>query len=229
VHRDEGVFDVPQAGMEAAMTLAGYFVEMFAEKRRARTDDLTSALLDADVDGERLTDVEVMGVLFLMIVAGNETTAKLLANAMYWAWRNPTERVKAFGGEIERWIEETLRFDGSSQAIARTLTEDVELHGEVVPAGGRVLLLLGSANRDETVFEHADRYDLDRDTAQMVSFGASRHFCLGASLARLEAKVALTEIIARVRSYEIDDTAAKRVHSVNVRGFASLPMTVEVR
>jgi len=229
VHRDEGVYDVPQSGMAAAVELAGRFVELISQRRKQRESDLISALLDAEFEGERLTDVDIIGVLFLMIVAGNETTAKLLANAMYWAWRNPAEQAKAFDGAIEPWIEETLRFDGSSQAIARTLTQDVELHHETVPAGARILILLGSANRDDRVFNEPDRYDIERDTTQMVSFGAARHFCLGASLARLEAHVALTEIVARVRAYEIDVTTAKRVHSVNVRGFASLPITVEVR
>jgi cytochrome P450 len=231
VHREEGVFDVPAAGMDAALVLARYFLEMLAERRVKPTEDLTSALMQAEMEGERLTDADVMGVLFLMIVAGNETTAKLLANALYWASEDPDEQAKPFSDPrwIEPWIEETLRYDGSSQATARTLTTDVELHGSVLPAGSRVLLLIGSANRDERVFPKADRYDLARDTSEMVSFGAARHFCLGAPLARLEARVALNEIVARVRSYEVDAAAAQRVHSVNVRGFASLPITMEVR
>ena len=231
VHREEGVYDVPRSGMEAAMVLAKYFGEMIAERRAQPRDDLTSALLEAEMEGDRLTDGDVMAVLFLMIVAGNETTAKLLANAMYWASENPSEQTRAFsdGGWTEAWIEETLRYDGSSQATARTLTSDVELHGEVLRRGDKVLLLIGSANRDSDVFPDADRYDLARDTSEMVSFGAARHFCLGAPLARLEARVALTEIVRRIKSYEVDATSAQRVHSVNVRGFASLPMTVEVR
>jgi cytochrome P450 len=231
VHREEGVFDVPRSGMEAAMVLATYFGEMIAERRAQPRDDLTSALLEAQMEGERLSDGDVMAVLFLMIVAGNETTAKLLANALFWAAENPAEQTRAFsdGGWIDAWIEETLRYDGSSQATARTLTRDVELYEKVLAAGDRVLLLIGSANRDDSVFPDADRYDLARDTSDMVSFGAARHFCLGAPLARLEARVALTEIVRRIKSYEVDGARARRVHSVNVRGFASLPMTVEVR
>ena len=231
VHREEGVYDVPQSGMEAAMVLAKYFSEMITDRRAQPRDDLTSALLEAEMEGEQLSDGDVMAVLFLMIVAGNETTAKLLANAMFWAAENPSERTRAFSeaGWTERWIEETLRYDGSSQATARTLTREVELHGRVLPEGDRVLLLIGSANRDEDVFPDASRYDLARDTSEMVSFGAARHFCLGAPLARLEARVALNEIVRRVKSYEVDAGRARRVHSVNVRGFASLPMTVEVR
>ncbi len=130
---------------------------------------------------------------------------------------------------VDDWVEETLRYDTSSQMLARKVVKDVELHGRRVPAGDRMLLLVGSANRDPRVFADADAYDLDRDTSQLVSFGGGRHFCLGANLARLEARIALTEFVRRVRSYEVDHANAERVHSVNVRGFASLPVRVEVR
>ncbi|MFY9589138.1 MAG: cytochrome P450 [Actinomycetota bacterium] len=231
VHREEGVYDVPPAGAEAAFTLARYFRDMAEERRTQPRDDLTSALVDAELDGEQLTDNDIMSFLFLMVVAGNETTAKLLANAWYWGRRNPSELAKPFGDPswIGAWIEETLRYDGSSQAIARTVTKDVELHGRTLAAGDRVALLIGSANRDPRAFADPDRYDLERDTSVMVSFGASRHFCLGASLARLEARVALNELVRRVRTYDVDEAGARRVHSVNVRGFASLPTTVETR
>ncbi len=166
-----------------------------------------------------------------MVVAGNETTTKLLANAWYWGWRNPDERAKPFAdpGRIGDWVEETLRYDTSSQVLARTATEDIEVAGGVIPDGGRVLLLVGSANRDAEVFPDGDRYDLDRDTTAMASFGVGRHFCLGASLARLEAQVCLDELIAAVADYDIDEAGARRVHSVNVRGFATLPTTLERR
>jgi len=231
VHRDEGVFDVPPSGVEAAIALARYFSDVVAERRRERRDDLISALVDAELDGDRLNDADIISFLFLMVVAGNETTAKLLANAWYWAWCNPDVRAKPFGdpGRIDAWIDETLRYDGSSQMLARTLTDDVDLHGVRIPKGGRALLLIGSANRDQRVFPDPDRYDIDRDTTEMVSFGAARHFCLGAPLARLEARIALGELVRRVRDYEVDETGARRVHSVNVRGFESLPTTVEVR
>jgi cytochrome P450 len=231
VHRDEGMNDVPPAGVEAAFTLVGYYTDMLDQRRRRRTDDLTSALLDAEIDGDSLTDEEIIGFLFLMVVAGNETTTKLLGNAWYWAWRNPDERTKPFGDRerVNDWVEETLRFDTSTQMLARTTTEAVELHDQTIPAGDRVVLLVGSANRDERVFADGDRYDLDRDTSDLVSFGVGRHFCLGASLARLEARIALGELVDRVADYEIDADGIKRVHSVNVRGFASLPTNVKVR
>jgi cytochrome P450 len=228
VHREEGLNDIPRAGMEAALVLAGYYQDLVAERRRRPGPDLTSALLAAGEGRDRMTGEEIVAFLFLMVVAGNETTTKLLANALYWGWRHPEQLAKALAdpGRVPAWVEETLRYDTSSQQIARTVTRDTELHGTLVPAGARMLLLVGSANRDERVFAEPDRYDLDRDTAPLISFGGGRHFCLGAGLARLEARLALTEFVRRVRAYDVDADKAVRVHSVNVRGFAALPMTV---
>lgn len=231
VHREEGVTDVPPAGVEAAFELAVYYSELIADRRANPQDDLVTALCQVDDDGDRLTDDEIIAFLFLMVVAGNETTTKLLAHAWYWAWRNPEQRSLVWDdpARITDWIEETLRYDTSSQMLARVTTTDVELHGTTIPAGDRVLLLAGSANRDPRMFPDPDRYDLGRDTNGIASFGVGRHFCLGASLARLEARVVLEELVARVARYEIDEAGARRVHSVNVRGFETLPTTVEVR
>jgi cytochrome P450 len=231
VHREEGMTDVPPAGVAAALDLVVYYADLIADRRANPGDDLVSALCTAEIDGDRLTDDEITGFLFLMVVAGNETTTKLLAHAWYWAWRNPDERAKAFADptRIHHWVEETLRYDTSSQMLARVTRTPVELHGQVLPPGERVLLLVGAANRDPRAFAEPDRYDLDRDTSGIVSFGFGRHFCLGASLARLETRVVLEELVRRVRTYEIDAAGSRRVHSVNVRGFDLLPTTVEVR
>ena len=226
VHREEGMTDVPPAGMEAAMHMLGYFNGLVAEHRAHPRDDLTAALLAAEIDGDRLDDLEILGFLFLMIIAGNETTTKLLGNAVYWLAHNPEQRrlVMADPETIPRWVEETLRYDGSTQALARTVVGDVELHGRTMRDGDRVVLLVGSANRDERVFPDPERYDLMRDTNAMLSFGQGTHFCLGAALARLEARVALEEVQRRFPGYTVDEAGIARVHSVNVRGFASLPI-----
>jgi cytochrome P450 len=231
VHRQEGVFDVPPEGMEAALVLAGYFADMVTDRRRARRDDLASGLVDAEIDGDRLSDDEIISFLFLMVVAGNETTTKLLANAWYWAWRFPDQKAVALAeaGRAADWVEETLRYDTSSQMLLRVTTGPVDLLGTVLGDGERVLLLVGSANRDPDVFAEPDAYDLDRDTTKLISFGGGRHFCLGAPLARLEARVMLEELVARVSNYDVDADGARRVHSVNVRGFATLPTTVTAR
>ncbi|HEY7488677.1 MAG TPA: cytochrome P450 [Streptosporangiaceae bacterium] len=232
VHREEGLNDIPPAGMEAALTLVGYYQDMVAERRRRPGTDLTSALLSAETpDGDRLEDKEIIAFLFLMVVAGNETTTKLLANALYWGHRNPAQLAKPFTDpdRITDWVEETLRYDTSSQQLARTVAVDTSRYGTTMRAGDRLLLLIGSANRDPRAFPDPDVYDLDRDTSRLISFGGGRHFCLGANLARLEARIALTEFVRRVGSYEIDADQAVRVHSVNVRGFARLPIQVKVR
>lgn len=231
VHRDGITRDVPPEGVDAAMSLFGYYSQMLADRRRRPADDLTSALATAEVDGDRLTDSEIVGFLFLMIVAGNETTTKLLGNCLYWGWRNPDQlaSVLADPARVPLWVEETLRYDPSSQMVARLLQEDLELHGRVAPAGSQLLLILGSANHDAAVFPDPERYDLDRDTSQLVSFGGGRHYCLGANLARLEANVALAELVSRVASIEVDEAGAQRVHSVSVRGFAHLPVHLGAR
>jgi hypothetical protein len=113
--------------------------------------------------------------------------------------------------------------------LTRLVTERTELHGATMEPGDTALLLVGSANRDEAVFDQPDRYDLRRDTSSLVSFGVGRHFCLGASLARLEARVCLDELTRAVRDYEVDEAGAVRFHSINVRGFAHLPTTVVPR
>jgi hypothetical protein len=230
LHREEGMRDIPPAAVEAGMSITEYFLSLIAERRRAPAQDLISALVDADTVGAPLTDAELVAFLFLLVGAGIETTTHLLGSAWYWAWRNPAQRAAAFGGNIAGWIEETLRYDSPAQVVARLAARDLDLHGGRVPAGAQVLLLPGSANRDDRVFPDPDRYDLGRDTSKLISFGSGRHFCLGAPLGRLEARVALEQLVARVRpDYEIDPAGVSRVHSVNVRGFASLPTSVTPR
>jgi len=230
MHRDEGVPDVPASAMHASADLMVYYAGMVAERRKTLSDDLTSALLDAEIDGDRLADDEIMAFLFLMVVAGNETTTKLLANAAYWGYKNPDQLAAVYKdhSKIPLWVEETLRYDTSSQILARTVAGELTLHDTTLPDGTVLLLLPGSANRDDRVFEDADEYRIGRDIgSKLVSFGSGAHFCLGAHLARMEARVALTELFKRIRGYEVDEANAVRVHSSNVRGFAHLPMTVE--
>jgi len=234
VHREPGVFDVPAAGMAASLELVAYYVDLVEHRRRAPGEDLTSALLTAEVDGDRLAADEVIAFLFLMVVAGNETTTKLLGNALFHLTAHPDQRAAVWAEPalVPRWIEETLRYDTSSQVLARHLRADVALHGVTAPAGAKLLVALGSANRDERVFSRADEYDVHRDpeeVGRLISFGGGRHFCLGAHLARLEARVALDELVRRTATVHVDRDRATRVHSTNVRGFASLPITVEER
>jgi len=233
VHREPGVRDVPAAGMAAAIELFDYYGAMVNQRRSAPSEDLTSALVAVEVDGDRLTDAEIIAFLFLMVVAGNETTTKLLGNALFHLSAHPGQREQVLAPSagidlVAPWVEETLRFDTSTQMLARYVVRDIELHGRTMPAGSKLLLFLGSANRDERVFSRPAEFDIHRskeELAQSLSFGTGRHFCLGANLARLEARVVLAELVRRVESFEVHAERAVRVHSVNVRGFASLPVT----
>ena len=232
MHREEGVTDVPAAAVEASLNLIVYYQSMVAERRKQLTDDLTSALLEAEIDGDRLTDDEILGFMFLMVIAGNETTTKLLANAAFWGHRNP-DQLTAVYDDLDRvplWVEETLRYDTSSQILARTVAGGLTLYDTTIPDGDVVLLLPGSAHRDERAFESPDDYVIGREIgSKLMSFGSGAHFCLGAHLARMEARVALAELFKRISGYEVDEANAVRVHSSNVRGFAHLPITVQLR
>lgn len=232
MHRDDGLADVPASAMQASADLLVYYADMVSQRRKRPSDDLTSALLEAEIDGDRLTDDEIMAFLFLMVVAGNETTTKLLANAAYWGARNPDQLAPVYDdhSRIPLWVEETLRYDTSSQILARSVSGELTFYDTTLADGDVLLLLPGSANRDDRVFEDADEYQIGREIgSKLVSFGSGAHFCLGAHLARMEARVALAELFKRIRGYEVDEANAVRVHSSNVRGFAHLPITVEVR
>lgn len=227
VHREDGVKDIPPAAMQASQAMMLYFRDLVAERRRQPGGtDLVSALLATEVDGQRLEVAEVMAFLFLMVIAGNETTTKLIGNAVFHLWRHAAQRarVQANAALIPAWVEETLRYDGSTQMLARTVTRDHELHGQRLRAGDRLLLLVGAANRDERVFPDPDRFEIGRDTSQHLAFGKGTHFCLGASLARLETRIALEAIQAHLPDFEIDAAGLRRVHSPNVRGFAAMPL-----
>jgi cytochrome P450 len=232
MHREDGVNDVPASAIEASINLIVYYQEMIADRRKKPTDDLTSALLAAEIDGDRLTDEEILGFMFLMVIAGNETTTKLLANAAFWGHKNPDQLAPVYAdlSRVSLWVEETLRYDTSSQILARTVSSELTLYDTTIPEGDVLLLLPGSAHRDERVFDAPDDYVIGRDIGpKLLSFGSGAHFCLGAHLARMEARVALTELFKRIRGYEVDEANAVRVHSSNVRGFAHLPITVETR
>jgi hypothetical protein len=226
LHREEGKSEIPQAGLEASANLVRYFAEDLGRRRRQRGEDLVSALVDAEVDGERLTDMEIVGFCFLLVIAGNETTTKMLGNALTLLARHPDQRVwlLAHPERIADAVEETVRFDNSTQMLARVLTRDVALHGTTMLAGRKVLLLIGSANRDERAIARPDEFDVRREQQPHLAFGHGIHVCLGASLARLEGRVALEEMLPRMPDYEVDEGKLVRVHSANVRGYSSMPI-----
>jgi cytochrome P450 len=234
VRREHGLRDVPTVGFEASMALFTYYGELISERRRNLGDDLVSALLTVrDDGGDQMTEQELTAFLFLMVVAGNETTTKLLGNAVHNISRHPEQRAAVFADPalVGPWIEETLRYDASSQLLARHTLADVTVDGVTCPAGAKLLINIGSANHDERVFTDSEDYDIRRDKAELakhIAFGGGRHFCLGANLARLEANIALDELVARCRTIQTLP-GAERFYSANVRGFASLPVRVDLR
>lgn len=228
LHREEGSAEMTPAGIEGATRLYGYFTDVIATRRETPSEDLVGALVAAQEGDRSLSPSEVLGFCFLLLIAGNETTTKLLGNAIYWLSMFPDQRTRVLADPalVPAAVEETLRYDTSTQALARELTADVELHGVTLPAGRKGLLLFGSANRDERRWADPDRFDLDRNPAGHLAFGHGIHHCLGAPLARLEARVALDVILPKLGDYTVDAGAAERVHSGNVRGFSYLPVEI---
>ena len=193
--------------LEAMGELRAYLRPIVRERRRRPADDLISTLVAARVEGEGLSDYEIFLFVLLLLVAGNETTTNLLGNAVDALLAHPEQlaRVVTEPRAIPALVEETLRFDGPVQFVTRRTTRPFEMHGRTIPADALVVVLLGAANRDERRFPDPDRFDVGRDTRGHVAFGFGAHFCLGASLARLEAKAALEALVpelprlARVR------------------------------
>ncbi|WP_278261973.1 cytochrome P450 [Nocardia sp. AG03] len=229
MYTDAESTDLRPEAMAAIGALVGYYTELTIARARQRTDDLLSGLLDAADGDDRLSPEEIVGVLILLVGAGIETVMLTLGNAWAAAAAHPDQRRAAFDGRVDDWIAEAMRYDPATQSQLRTTTAPLELHGVEIPAGARILLLTGSAHRDESVFADPDTFDLDRDTGASLAFGSGRHHCLGANLAQLELRVALEEIVAAVADYEVDTEAAVRIHSSNNRGFAALPTTVTLR
>ncbi len=231
LHRDPGDPNPPPSAIESGAKLFGYFGEALEERRRRPREDMMTALVEAELRGEdgapgRLTDNELRGFFGLLATAGNETVTKLLATAFYWLWRNPDQRklLVEDATRIPGAVEETLRYDPPSQYQGRTLTREVELHGLKLPEGARVMLLTGATGRDPRKFPDPERYDVQREIDFHLGFGHGQHICLGASLARLESRIALEEFCRRFPEYEVAPDGIERMHSSNVRGFSGLEL-----
>ncbi|MGK3994949.1 cytochrome P450 [Sorangium sp. So ce1024] len=177
--------------------LEQYLLEVIAARRAAPRDDLVSDLLAARIDGVALTEPELVSFLFLLLAAGFETTTHLLTAALTLLIDHPEvyTRIRADPALIPAFLEEVLRFEPPGQIAMRQAKRDVEIRGVTVPAGAFVAAIIGSANRDEEVFPDPDRFDIDRERQVGLSFGHGAHFCIGAALARAEAKIGI-EVLA---------------------------------
>ncbi|MFC4517276.1 cytochrome P450 [Streptomyces ehimensis] len=212
--------------LAAAFRLGTYYKQLVADIRRHPGDNLISSLTRSEVEGRPVTDSEIVAFIFLIVSGGNESTSKQVGIAWYHGWRLPDVQRAGLGGRFADWAAESLRFDPSSQMTSRTVTRDVVLYDTCVPAGSRMVLLHPSGNRDHRVFDDPDRFDLNRDTRKMLSFGAGPHHCLGGALATLEIPTVLEEVARYVAGYDLDMAAARRVHSAHQRGFTHLPCSV---
>jgi cytochrome P450 len=231
LHREPDRPEFPESALAANMQLVQYFSALVAERRTHPQDDMTSLLIEAQIDNEvgereRLTDSEIVAFSLLLSGAGNETVTKLLGNAVVLLARHPDTRAEIVRHpeRIPDAVEEVLRYWSPAQYTMRTMTRDVRVHGQTLPRDARVLLLFGSACRDEREFAEPERFAIDRKPPTQIAFGYGLHHCLGASLARLESRVSLEELHKRIPEYAIDEAGLERVHMSNVHGFARVPM-----
>ena len=223
----QGQMDGAGARFALLREFRSYMAEVVEQRRRELGDDLISVIVHAEQDGAGILETaQVVSFASLLLAAGSETTTNLIGNTVVALARNPAvlERVKHHPELIPRVVEESLRYDAPVQMVMRVATRPARIGGTSIPRGALVVPLLAAANRDPERFPDPDRFDPDRDTSGHVALGFGNHFCLGASLARLEARVALETLLERLPAFEI---AAPRIEphgSFLVRGPSALPL-----
>ncbi len=214
----------------ATVEMNDYLTDLLADRRESPRDDLLTRLVQAELDGERLAQSEIVGFFQLLLLAGSETTTNLINNAILSFIANPDQlaRLRSAPGLMPSAIEEVLRYRAPLQWMFRVATRDVEMSGQTIPAGKVALAMIGSANRDPKQFRDAEQFDITRDPNPHVAFGQGIHFCLGAALARLEGRIALTEFLSLVKSFEpaTSDPWQPR-QGLHVHGPERLPLRIE--
>jgi cytochrome P450 len=230
-HIEPDIGMVNEVSMMAGVELSRYLAGQLDQRLTSPRDDLLTALVEAEISDDqggsrRLTKSESAAFAVLLLSAGTETVARLLGWAAVSLAGNPEQRAElvADAGLIPNTVEELLRFEAPSPVQGRWTTADIEMHGEVIPKDSKVLLLTGSAGRDEREFPEPDRFDIHREMRNHVSFGYGIHFCVGAALARLEGRVALEETLRRFPEWDVDHQRAVRLHTSTVRGYAEVPI-----
>lgn len=209
---------------DAFVGLSAHLDRVFEDRRAHPKEDLVSALVAVEEQGDTLSEVELVSLSLLILVAGNETTTNLIGNGVLALLRNPTERrrLQDDPGLARSAIEEMLRYDSPIQVTDRVALEDLEIHGRRVRRGDVVGVILASANRDPDQFPDPDRLDLGREDNAHLAFGHGVHFCLGAQLARLEGQIAVTELLARFPDLDGDRHPSAWKRSLVLRGLTSL-------
>ena len=232
-HIEPGVGMINDVSFAAQIELHGYLTALLAERAAHPIDDMLTDLVQAEItddDGvpRRLTRQESATFANLLISAGTETVARLLGWAAVTLDAHPDQRAElaADPSLIANAVEELLRYEAPSPVQGRWTTAESAMSGGIIPAGSKVLLLTGSAGRDERKYPEAERFDIHRSFDHHVSFGYGIHFCIGAALARLEGRIALEETLARFPTWAVDHDRTERLHTSTVRGWVRVPITV---
>jgi cytochrome P450 len=217
----------PEQGMAASRAMRDYLAPIVEDRRAHPRHDLISDLVHAEIDGERLTDEKIYGFLRLLLPAGAETTFRVMGNALTALVTHPDllARVRADRSLLPAVIEETLRWETSVTQVSRAAAADAEVGGCPIPKGAAVSVITGSANHDESRYEHADEFDIDRPSQNHLAFGTGQHQCLGMHLARLELRVGLDLIVERLPNLRLDpDQPPPVIEGLAFRGPVSLPV-----
>lgn len=220
-------------GLAALQELSDYGLERVRACRRAGPEgpEALPALCRFELDGQPFSDEEVASHVNMLVIGGSETFPKTLANGVLRLWEHPDQRARlaADPSGIPAAYDEILRYDMPTQFLCRTLKRDVTLHGQTMRAGQGVLFLYASANRDDREFREPDRFDVARRPERILSFGAGTHQCLGTHVARMEGRITLEAILARMPDYEVELAGAERLETEFVQGFSSLPIRFATR
>jgi cytochrome P450 len=212
----------------AGEALALYFEDLIAERRRGLGDDLVSELIAAEEAGHKLSPDELRATCVLLLVAGHETTMNLIGNGLHALLRNP-EQMSALRRDpslIKSAVEELLRYDGPVHLTARTALEDVELGEYRIAKGEMAIVALGAANRDPAEFREPERLDIARNPNRHIAFSAGPHFCVGATLARVEAQIVFRKLVERFPNIEMTVDEPEWRETITLRGLKSLPVSL---
>ncbi|NRF70005.1 cytochrome P450 [Aquincola sp. S2] len=214
--------------LAAVDELMAYLGALAEQRRSAPREDLISGLVHAEIDGARLTAEEITSTCRLLLIAGFETTANLIGNTLQLLLAHPAalERVRSDPEQLAGAIDESLRFHAPFQFFARKATRDVTIGGQAIAAGQVVLIFNASGNRDESVFDKADEFDIGRSPNRHLSFGHGIHYCLGAGLGRMEARIGIGTLLRRFPALHVDAAQpAERLQSIVLYGWRSLPLS----